>query len=150
MSKKNKHGVYINGYVMTAILVGIIIVLPAFGIKGMNDLYGWLLNLNAIVMPIRYLFVFLAYMMLSRQLKKFHSDYTFTKSKTVGFIVGLWCFLFTAFGCILGMIPKAGFVHDVTGWWFQLGLNIITPIGLLALGLLLPIIARRHEIAEKL
>ncbi|WP_146994870.1 amino acid permease [Schleiferilactobacillus harbinensis] len=150
LSKKNKHGVYINGYVMTAILVGIIIVLPAFGIKGMNDLYGWLLNLNAIVMPIRYLFVFLAYMMLSRQLKKFHSDYTFTKSKTVGFIVGLWCFLFTAFGCILGMIPKAGFVHDVTGWWFQLGLNIITPIGLLALGLLLPIIARRHEIAEKL
>jgi amino acid transporter len=148
LSKKNKRGVYTNGYLMTAILVGIIIVLPALGIKGMNDFYGWLLNLNAIVMPMRYLFVFLAYMLLSRQLDKFHSTYMFMKHKTGGFVVGLWCFLFTAFACVLGMIPKGAFVHSVAGWWFQFGLNIVTPIGLLALGLLLPLIARRHELTE--
>ncbi|BDP77852.1 hypothetical protein EfmAA242_20800 [Enterococcus faecium] len=36
-----------NGYLLTGILVGIIILLPIFGIKDMNELVKWLTNLNS-------------------------------------------------------------------------------------------------------
>jgi hypothetical protein len=141
--KKNKRGIAINGYKMTAILVSILIIVPALGINGMNDLYNWLLNLNSIVMPMRYLWVFLAYMMLTRQLDKYKSDYMFVKNRYIGFGFGLWAFVLTAFACILGMVPKMNMAQDPSSWWFQLALNIITPIALIVLGLILPAIAKR-------
>jgi amino acid transporter len=143
LSQKNQRNIPIYGYLLTGILVSILIVVPALGINGMNDLYKWLLNLNSIVMPLRYLWVFVAYMLLSRKLHKFQSDYLFIKNQTLGFIMGLWCFVFTAFACILGMVPKLSYAANPTSWWFQLALNIITPFALIALGIILPIIARR-------
>ncbi|WP_129045481.1 amino acid permease [Companilactobacillus metriopterae] len=143
LSKKNKNGVAVNGYIMTAILVSILIIVPAIGINGMNDLYNWMLNLNAIVMPMRYLWVFFAYMLLTRQLDKYQSEYMFVKNKYVGFGFGLWCFILTAFACILGMIPKMNQANDPSSWWFQLALNIATPIIFILLGLILPAIAKR-------
>lgn len=143
LSRKNKKGIAINGYKMTAILVSILIIVPALGINGMNDLYNWLLNLNSIVMPMRYLWVFFAYMLLAKQFNKFHSDYMFTHNKYVGFGFGLWTFLFTAFACILGMVPKMNMAQDPGSWWFQLILNILTPIIFILLGLILPAIAKR-------
>ncbi|RHW52279.1 amino acid permease [Bombilactobacillus bombi] len=143
LSQKNQRNIPIYGYLLTGILVSILIIVPALGINGMNDLYKWLLNLNSIVMPLRYLWVFVAYMLLSRKLHKFQSDYLFIKNQTLGFIMGLWCFVFTAFACILGMVPKLSYAANPTSWWFQLALNIITPFALIALGIILPIIARR-------
>jgi amino acid transporter len=145
LSYKNEKGIAINGYKMTAVLVSILIIVPALGIGGMNDLYNWLMNLNSIVMPMRYLWVFAAYMLLSKQIKNFKTDYVFVKNPKVGFGFGLWCFIFTAFACILGVIPKIDFAANPTTWWFQLAMNIITPFALIALGLILPVIARKAK-----
>ena len=60
-------------------------------------------------------------------------------------IIGGWCFLFTALACLLGMLPKINYLNDPGTWWFQMGLNIITPVIFLALGLILPFIARWDE-----
>lgn len=141
--KTNKRGTPVNGYLMTGILVGILIIIPALGIDNMNSLFSWLLDLNSIVMPLRYLFVFMAFMALMRMGDKFQSDYQFVKNKTWGFIIGLWCFLFTAFACLMGMFPK---VEAYTSeWYFQFILNIATAAILIALGLILPQIAKRNK-----
>lgn len=145
LRKKNADGVPVNGYKLTGVLVGIIIIIPALGIGGTNTLYNWLLNLNSVVMPLRYLWVFLAFMLLNKHLDKFHSDYMFVKNSKVGFGVGLWCFIFTAFACILGMVPKIAYASNPSEWWFQLALNIAMPIFLISLGLILPAIARRQK-----
>ena len=75
---------------------------------------------------------------------KYKSDYVFVKSKPVGYAFGIWTFVFTAFACIMGMVPKANMAAFATSsWWFQIAMNVITPIILIALGLILPAIARR-------
>lgn len=94
-------------------------------------------------MPLRFLWVFLAFMLLNKHLKQFKSEYMFVRNPKVGFLIGLWCFIFTAFACILGMVPKMNFATDPTGWWFQFILNIATPIFLIGLGFILPALARR-------
>lgn len=145
LRKKNNAGSPINGYKLTGVLVSIIILIPALGIKGTNNLYNWLLNLNSVVMPLRFLWVFLAFMLLNRQLTKFKSDYMFVKNSKIGFGIGLWAFVFTLFACILGMVPKLNMNSDPSGWWFQLILNIITPIFLIGLGFIFPMMARRDQ-----
>lgn len=145
LNKTNKYGAPINGYKMTTVLVGILIILPAIGIGDMNTLFNWLLDLNSIVMPLRYLWVFLAYMMLkSTHRQAYSSEYKFIKGNKAGFIVGLWCFAFTAFACIMGMFPK-----DVPAfssqWNFQIALNLLTPFVLIGLGLILPKIAQKNN-----
>ncbi|WP_461225939.1 APC family permease [Lacticaseibacillus suihuaensis] len=145
LAKLDDRGTPTRGYLMTGILVSLLIMVPTLGIKNMNALYNWMLNLNAVVMPMRYLWVFLAYILLNQQLKKFPSAYRFVKNKYAGMAIGAWCLVFTAFACLLGMVPKVNFAKDPGTWWFQLALNIVTPLILLALGLILPAIARRHR-----
>lgn len=139
--KRNKHDALINGYYLTGILVSILIILPALYIGNMNELFNWLLNLNSVVLPMRFLWVFVAFVLLSNQLKKHKSDFYLTKNRYVGIAIGSWCFLFTAFACILGMIPKT----SGGTWWTQLELNIITPIIFILLGAILPLIARSQN-----
>lgn len=136
LTKTNSKGVLINGYLLTLILVGTLIIVPALGIGNTNELFNWLLKLNSVVMPMRYMWVFLAYMALKKSADKFKTDYKFIKSENLGFIVGLWCFAFTAFACILGMFPKGATP-------FQIALNILTPVILIGIGFLLPSIARK-------
>ena len=139
----NERGTPVNGYIMTAILVGILIIVPALGIGNMNSLFNWLLDLNSIVMPLRYLWVFAAFMALMLMSHKFETTYQFVKNNTFGFVIGLWCFLFTAFACLMGMFPK---VESFTSeWYFQISLNIATPFILLGLGLILPVLARTNR-----
>lgn len=145
LRKKSKKGTLVNGYLLTGTLVSIIIILPLFGIKNINELVKWLTNLNSIVMPMRYLWVFLAYMLLNKAYKKFNSEYKFVKNPILGFIFGLWCFSFTVVACFLGMIPKIDFHSDPQAWLFQLISNILTPIVLILLGMILPAIARRNN-----
>ncbi len=72
------------------------------------------------------------------------AEYKFTKNPKVGFAIGTWCFLFTAFACILGMVPKVDYVTDpVAG--NSLLTNILTPIVLISLGVILPILAKREK-----
>lgn len=141
LTKTNKYDAPINGYKLTAVLVGIMIIIPALGIGDMNSLYNWLLDLNSIVMPLRYLWVFVAYMALRRLVGKFNSEYKFVQNSTLAITIGLWCFLFTAFACIMGMFPK-GVELYTSQWYFQLSLNLLTPFILLGLGLILPSIAK--------
>lgn len=148
LSKTNKNGVLVNGYIMTAILVSILIIVPALGIGNTNELFITLTKLNAVVMPMRYLWVFLAYMGLKKVSSKFKTDYKFVKSDKVGFIIGLWCFVFTAFACIMGMFPTdvAAFSSE---WMFKVALNLLTPIVLVGIGLILPAMARKSNAKEE-
>lgn len=144
LTKVNKHGAPINGYYMTTILVGILIIVPALGIGDMNELFNWLLKLNSVVMPLRYLWVFLAFIALKKAADKYKSEYKFVKNDKLALIFGVWCFVFTAFACIMGMFPTG--IETFSGdWWFRLGLNVITPFVLLGLGLILPKIARKKK-----
>ncbi|MFD1430396.1 APC family permease [Lacticaseibacillus mingshuiensis] len=145
LSQTNKRGTPVNGYVMTGVLVSLLIIVPALGIGNMNELYKWLLNLNASVMPLRYLWVFLAYILLNKQLAKFPSAYRFVKNRKWGMTIGAWCFVFTLLACLLGMLPKIDMAADPATWWFQLTLNILTPVLFLALGLILPAVAKRQN-----
>ena len=157
LRKRTSKGVLINGYILTGILVSLLIILPIFGIKEIDGLVKWMTNLNSIVMPMRYLWVFLAYMLLNKAWKKYkNAEYKLTKNPKVGFVIGAWCFLFTAFACILGMVPKVDYAQDPAGWKFSLLTNVLTPLVLISLGIILPLLAkrekrqaRRQEIAEK-
>ncbi len=72
LSKTKQKGTPVNGYIMTGILVSILIIIPALGIGNMTELYRWLLNLNSVVMPLRYLWVFLvAFMLVNKHANRF-------------------------------------------------------------------------------
>jgi amino acid transporter len=143
-AKFNDKDIPVNGYKLTAALVSILIVVPALGIGDMNTLYNWLLRLNAVCMPLRYLWVFFAYMAIKKASDKFTAEYHFVNNPTIGFLAGLWCFAFTAFACIMGMFPKG--VTPYTGpWYFQFGMTICTPLVLLGIGLILPALAKKEQ-----
>ncbi|WML33242.1 amino acid permease [Clostridium sp. OS1-26] len=143
LTKVTENGTPINGYKLTAVLVGTLIIVPALGIGDMTSLFNWLLRLNAVVMPLRYLWVFFAYMALKKAVEgKFEATYQFAKNKAFGFLAGLWCFGFTAFACIMGMFPKGVKTYS-SEWYFQITLNVLTPVVLLGLGLILPMIAKK-------
>ncbi len=133
---KNKYGAYINGNKLIAVIVSILIIIPAFGIGSVDAMVKWLVKLNAVCMPLRYLWVFVAYIALKKAGSKFNSEYKLTKSRTWGMILGGWCFAFTAFACIGGMYSK-----DT----FQLVLNIVTPFVLVGLGLIMPKLAQKNK-----
>ena len=133
---KNKYGAYTNGNKLIAVIVSILIIIPAFGIGSVDAMVKWLVKLNAVCMPLRYLWVFVAYIALKKAGSKFNSEYKLTKNRTWGMILGGWCFAFTAFACIGGMYSK-----DT----FQLILNIVTPFILVGLGLIMPKLAQKNK-----
>lgn len=136
MFKKNKHGAYVNGHRLVMAIVCILIIVPAFGIKNVDVLVRWLVKVNSVCMPLRYLWVFAAYIALKKAGKKFQAEYRFVKSRTAGVLIGGWCFVFTAFACITGIYSR-----DV----FQLVLNIVTPFVLVGLGFILPWLAGKER-----
>ena len=109
MFKQNKHGAYVNGQKLVMVIVSILIIVPAFGIGNVDDLVKWLVKLNAVCMPLRYLWVFVAYIALKKAGDKFGREYFFVKNNIVGIIFGVWCFAFTAFACIGGMYSEDKF-----------------------------------------
>lgn len=154
--KTNKFGVFINGYKIIYVAVFILIVIPIIGsanatVKHVNKLF---IDLNSIVMPIRYLWVFLAYILLKRKiwkdstfLKDRESGYTFTKRSIWGQIIGCWCFAITTVSCIFKIfepIIKPGKIKNFSPN-FVLTLNLLAPGILILLGMLMPIIRRREK-----
>lgn len=134
--KQNKYGAYTNGHKLVAVIVSILIIIPAFGIEDVDALVRWLVKLNSVCMPLRYLWVFAAYIALKKAGDKFTAEYRFVKNKKVGIFFGGWCFLFTALACLGGIYSEDP---------FQLALNILTPFVLLGLGLIMPAIARKSR-----
>ena len=135
--KKNKHGAYINGIWMIVILSGSIIVVQTFGGSGAAGVLAQLNKLNSVTMPLRYLWVFAAYIALRKTAGKFNPEYRFTKSQPLALIAGIWCFIVTAACCIFGMY--------VEGDLYSTMLNVITPFVLTALGLIMPIIKKNEK-----
>jgi len=133
--KQNKNGAYVNGIKMVAVLSGAIILVQSF-VPGAAAVLSQLTKLNSVCMPMRYLWVFAAYIALRVHNDKFSPEYRFVKNKTVGIIFGGWCFFVTAACCIMG-------VYSTDPMTFAL--NIITPIVLIALGIILPVLAKRER-----
>lgn len=133
--KKNKYGAYKNGILLVIILSGGII-LAQIAVPGAAAVLTQLNKLNSVTMPLRYLWVFFAYIMLRKAAnEKFPREYMFVKSKGFGLFWGVWCFIVTFACCVLGMIDSDP---------MTMTLNIVTPIVLLLLGLIFPLI-RGHQ-----
>lgn len=132
--KKNDTGAYVNGIKMVAILSGSIILIQSF-VPGAAAVLKQLTKLNSVCMPMRYLWVFTAYIALRKAGNKFNPEYRFVKNDTLALAAGGWCFFVTASCCLLG-------VYDTDP--FTMCLNIITPCVLTALGIILPMIKKRE------
>lgn len=137
--KQNKYGAYTNGILLVGVLSGSIILIQMLG-TGAADIIAWLTKLNSVCMPMRYLWVFFAYIMLKKAGSKFKADYRFVKGKTAGVFWGGWCFVITAFCCIMGVYVEGDTLRTV--------LNFIMPFFLVSLGLIMPAIRAKED--EKL
>ena len=133
--KKNKYGAYINGIWMVIILSGGIILIQSV-VPGAAAVLKQLTKLNSVCMPLRYCWVFAAYIALRKAFDRIPADYRFVKNQGVAKFFGWWCLIITLACCIMGMYDK-----DV----FTFALNIITPVVLTALGLILPAIAKKQK-----
>lgn len=133
--KKNKYGAYVNGIWMVVILSGSIILAQVL-VPNADTVLRQLTQLNSVTMPMRYLWVFFAYIMLRKHNEKFSREYKFVKNNGVALGFGIWCFFLTAACCLLGMY-KQGDLYTTL-------LNVITPVVLVALGLILPAIKKRE------
>ena len=133
--KQNDKGAYVNGIKMVAVLSGSIILIQSF-VPGAAAVLTQLNKLNSVCMPMRYLWVFFAYMALRKNIDKFNPEYKFVKNQGVAMFFGGWCFLVTAACCILGMYSDDPFTF---------ALNVITPFVLVALGVILPLIAKKEK-----
>ncbi len=133
--KQNKNGAYINGIKMVMVLSGAIILIQSV-VPGAAAVLKQLTKLNSVCMPLRYLWVFVAYMALRKTEGRFNPEYRFVKNHTIAMVAGGWCFLVTAVCCLMGM-------YDTDP--FTMALNIITPIVLTALGMILPMIAKKEQ-----
>ncbi len=136
--KQNDVGAYTNGIIMVAVLSGSIILAQSF-VPGAAAVLKQLTKLNSVCMPLRYLWVFAAYIALRKAGDKFHPEYRFVKNDAVALAFGVWCFLITAVSCLLGMHSK-----DT----FTMALNIITPLVLSILGIIMPLLAKNEKQAN--
>jgi len=146
--QKNKQGGPGHSYIFTASLCLFLLLLSGT-LPNINAIFNWLLNLNGIVSPYKTALVFVAFLALRAQADKFTSGYTFIKSKTGAYLVGGWCFVFTFICATLGFLPQE-VVFGTNGWTHQLIMNIISVIVLFGFGFIMPLLARRDVIKEKL
>ncbi len=134
LRKKNKYDAYSNGIWMIVILSGLIIIVQML-MPGAASVLQQLTRLNSVCMPLRYLWVFVAYIAL-RKHTEINADYRFVKNQKVAYFFGAWCFILTAACCIMGMYNSDP---------LTMALNIITPVVLTLLGIILPKIAEKEQ-----
>ncbi len=137
--KQNDKGAYINGIKMVIILSGAIILIQIV-VPGAASVIAQLNKLNSVCMPMRYMWVFLAYFMMRKKSQQFPREYQFVKSNGLALFFGAWCFIVTLACCVLGMYSTDP---------FTMFLNVLTPIVLIILGLILPVIRRRQDAKEQ-
>lgn len=141
LTVKNKNGVYKNGVLVVAAAAGLLIIIPAFGIGDVHGIVKYIIDLNAVCMPLRYLWVFAAYFALKRHNEKYASEYCFVRSGAGGMFFGAWCFALTLYACVIK-------IFDTGGDMFKLTLNILTPFVLVGMGLILPYMAKKTKKQE--
>lgn len=132
----NKFGTYPVWLFVEGIIVTFLIILPIFGIEGVDDMIKWLLEVNSICSPLINICAFLAYIFLKSGFKKVvpASDaFVFVKSKKLGMFFGIWCLSITFFAIILQ-------IYDVD--WFKFLSKALIPIFLLGFGLIIPFFAK--------
>ena len=134
--KKNDKGAYVNGIWLVVAIVTPLILVPALGINSVTSFLKFLTQLNSVCMPLRYLWVFIAYIALRKAIDKFPAEYRFTKNQVLAKFFGWWCFAITAICCGLGMLK---------GSPFEIAMNIITPIILVGLGAIMPALAKKNK-----
>ena len=135
--KVNKHGAFINGIWMVVILSGALIVVQAL-LPDAQSVMAQLIKLNSTTMPLRYLWVFIAFIALRKQKDKFEdkNNYQMTHHQGLAYTAGWWCFIVTLACCILGIYSPDP---------LTLFLNVATPVILVALGLILPTIKKHQD-----
>ena len=136
--KQNNVGAYVNGIWMVIILSGSIILAQTF-VPGAASVLAQLNKLNSVCMPLRYVWVFFAYIMLRKASDKFTREYKFVNNNGVALFFGFFCLILTLFCCITGMYSPDP---------FTIVLNIVTPVVLTALGLILPAIRKAQDEKE--
>lgn len=138
LQKKNQYGVYSNGILMVVVLSGAIILVQSF-VPGAASVLRQLTKLNSVCMPMRYMWVFVAYLALRKAIDRIPAEYRFVKNQAVANFFGCWCFGVTAVCCVMGMYDKN---------LFTFALNVITPVVLTVLGVILPQIAKRERAGQ--
>lgn len=133
--KTNNKGAFTNGIWMVVFLSGGL-TLAQVVVPNATDVMAQLVKLNSTTMPLRYLWVFAAYLALRKQRNKFKGGYEMTKRKWLSYTAGAWCFAITAVCCLIGIYSPDP---------FTMMLNIITPIVLIALGMILPMIKKHQD-----
>lgn len=134
---KNNKGAYVNGIKLVAVLSGSIAIAQMLGSgTGAAAVLQQMTKLNSVTMPLRYLWVFVAYFGLRKFKDHLPREYRFVKGKATGLFFAAWCFFVTAFCCLFGMYSK-----DIG----QMVLNVSTPIVLLILGIILPMIRKSQD-----
>ncbi len=136
---QNDKGAYINGIKLIVVLSGAIILIQLLG-KDASDIITWLTRLNSVCMPLRYLWVFFAYIMLRKLTDKFPREYMFVKNNGIAKFFGVWCFAVTLICCILGMYAAGDPVRTV--------FNALSPFVFLLLGLIMPEIRKRQDLRD--
>lgn len=138
LRKKNKYGAYSNGIKLVLVLAGAIIVVQTF-LPGAAAVLQQLTRLNSVCMPLRYTWVFVAYIALRKAYDRIPAEYRFVKNQKIAYFFGGWCLFVTLICCIMGMYNKDPFTF---------AMNVITPVVLTALGIIMPKLAERERAKE--
>lgn len=136
--KKNQYGAYPNGIKLIIVLSGSIILIQSF-VPGAAAVLTQLTKLNSVCMPLRYLWVFAAYLALRRAYDRIPAEYRFVKNQLIAKAFGIWCFILTAACCLFGMYSEDP---------FTMVLNIATPVVLTALGMIMPYLAKKERVKK--
>lgn len=135
MLRQNRHGAYINGIRLVVVLSGAIILIQIL-VPGATAVLAQLTKLNSVCMPMRYLWVFVAYIGLRRNIGRIPAEYRFVRNQKVALFFGYWCAFVTAACCIMGMYSEDP---------FTMVLNVVTPCVLVGLGMIMPYLAKRER-----
>ena len=138
LRKKNKYGAYSNGIKLVLVLAGAIIVVQTF-LPGAAAVLQQLTRLNSVCMPLRYTWVFVAYIALRKAYDRIPAEYRFVKNQKIAYFFGGWCLFVTLICCIMGMYNKDPFTF---------AMNVITPVVLTALGIIMPKLAECERAKE--
>ncbi|GKQ42434.1 amino acid transporter [Companilactobacillus sp. RD055328] len=140
LTKTDKRGLPINGYWLTTAICTIILILSAT-LPNMNSIFNQLLNLNGIVSPFATCFLFTSFITVRLRQTEFPSKFVFIKNRKLALVVGWWCLIFTfSFACL--SVFQIDEPFGSTAYWHVIVLNIVEPLIMIAIGVLLPFIAK--------
>ena len=125
-------------FVMSILYIIMMLAAPAIN-PGAAAVLQQLTRLNSVCMPLRYAWVFVAYIALRKAYDRIPAEYRFVKNQKIAYFFGGWCLFVTLICCIMGMYNKDPFTF---------AMNVITPVVLNALGIIMPKLAERERAKE--